>query len=545
MDTSREKTMPYGAIRRFVAAIVYVVVAAFDTAPALAQSPIEPGRIARPQLVIPGRIDAPVTLQSVSVRAEIRGRFALTEVELTFRNPNARILEGELQFPLPEGQGVIGFAMDVDGKLRDAVPVDKARGRAVFEEITRGSVDPGLLEATQGNNFKLRVYPIPAGGIKRVLLRYGGPLPEGTNGIVYLLPLDYADRVGSFSLDLRVSGAATAPRISAAALGALVATRHDDEFVTRIARADFAGRGLLRLAFDPAAGPRIHTQVFDGQTYFHAELPVAAMQAPRALPATVALVWDSSGSGATRDHGREFAVLDAYFRRLGDGEVRLTRLRDAAEPVRRFRIVRGDWRALRSELETTAYDGATNLGAFVPDPTAGEILLFSDGLANYGEQPFPDAGVPVYAISAAMRADAARLHRIAERSGGRYLDLVAQTPVEAARALLNAATRVVRIEGNGASDLVLASPYPASGRIELAGRLVEPIATVRAVVERPGRGPATVNLTVRAAQAHGALAAPLWARMRIEELEAERELNRGEIRRLGRAFRLVTRETSL
>src|SRR5262249_53203116 len=58
-------------------------------------------------------------------------------------------------------------------------------------------------------------------------------------------------------------------------------------------------------------------------------------------------------------------------------------------------------------------------------------------------------------------------------------------------------------------------------------------------------GPATVNLTVRAAQAHGALAAPLWARMRIEELEAERELNRGEIRRLGRAFRLVTRETSL
>src|SRR5262245_49728309 len=152
MDTSREKTMPYGAIGRLVAAIVYVVVAACVTVPALARSPNEPGRIARPQLGIPGRIDAPVTLQSVSVRAALRGRVALTEVELTCRTPNARILESELQLPLPEGQGVIGFAMDVDGKLRDAVPVDKARGRAVFEEITRGSVDPGLLEATQGNN---------------------------------------------------------------------------------------------------------------------------------------------------------------------------------------------------------------------------------------------------------------------------------------------------------------------------------------------------------------------------------------------------------
>ena len=57
-------------------------------------------------------------------------------------NPNARQLEGELQFPLLDGQRVIGMAMDVNGKLRDAVPVDKTRGQEVFEEVTRAQIDP-------------------------------------------------------------------------------------------------------------------------------------------------------------------------------------------------------------------------------------------------------------------------------------------------------------------------------------------------------------------------------------------------------------------
>jgi len=45
---------------------------------------------------------------------------------------------------------VLGFALDVNGRMREAVPVDKARGQAVFEDITRGQVDPGLLQITQG-----------------------------------------------------------------------------------------------------------------------------------------------------------------------------------------------------------------------------------------------------------------------------------------------------------------------------------------------------------------------------------------------------------
>ena len=47
----------------------------------------------------------------------------------------ARMLEGELQFPLAPGQSIAGFALDVDGVLRDAVPVDKPKAQAIFDAL--------------------------------------------------------------------------------------------------------------------------------------------------------------------------------------------------------------------------------------------------------------------------------------------------------------------------------------------------------------------------------------------------------------------------
>lgn len=97
---------------------------------------------------------------------------AQTTVRMVFYNPNPRPLEGNLQFPLLEGQQITEFALDIDGKLRPAVTVEKAKGRQIFEEIERRNVDPALLERTQGNNFKLRIYPIAAMGTRTVELKY-------------------------------------------------------------------------------------------------------------------------------------------------------------------------------------------------------------------------------------------------------------------------------------------------------------------------------------------------------------------------------------
>src|SRR5262249_17942686 len=70
--------------------------------------------VRRPLIVIP-EAKLPVHLESVKVSTEIVGNVAKTALDLVFENPNARVLVGELQFPLVYGQTVSGFALDVDG----------------------------------------------------------------------------------------------------------------------------------------------------------------------------------------------------------------------------------------------------------------------------------------------------------------------------------------------------------------------------------------------------------------------------------------------
>ena len=84
-----------------------------------------------PALVVAGA-DQPVRLQSLKVDVEVAGGVAETRVQMEFFNPNSRVLEGKLQFPLGAGQVVSGFALDIDGQMRDAVPVEKARAEQVF-----------------------------------------------------------------------------------------------------------------------------------------------------------------------------------------------------------------------------------------------------------------------------------------------------------------------------------------------------------------------------------------------------------------------------
>ncbi len=503
-----------------------------------------------PVLSVAQGAETPVELQAVRIESEISGSRALTTVEMTFFNPNRRILEGELQFPLFDGQQVVGFALDIDGQLREAVPVEKAKGQQVFEDVIRTRIDPALLQTTLGNNYKLRVYPLPAQGTRRVLIRYAETLPVSGALRRYRVPLDYARQLSGFSLRVTVRAPQQAPRLNAKPEGLAFRARGVD-YEAEISRKDYIARGMLDVQLPASTRPEVRTQTVNGKTYFVAEVPArSTAEAPRAVPAVVGLVWDASGSGAARDSVREFALLDAYFKRLGNGgngEVRLTRVRDAAEPVERFRVSNGDWRALRRTLEATPYDGATHLGAFAAEADVGEYLLFSDGLDNFGERAFAKLAVPLYTVSAAASADPARLRRLAEASGGKFLDLQSQTAVQAARSLLHAQARIVNLHGDGVTLLTAASRVAADGRWLVAGQLQGESGVLQVVVAYPASRAAahTITIPLHAAQNSDTLAAAAWAHLRVAELDGEYRVNRAEIRRLGLEFNLTSRETSL
>ncbi len=523
------------------------------------QIAIDPLPPARPLILRVPEATQPVRLARVGVEVTVVGRLARTTIELAFRNPNQRVLEGELQFPLLDGQQVSGLALDFDGKWRVAVPVEKARGQEIFEEVIRGRIDPALLEATQGNNYKLRVYPIPALGERKVSLTVSERLPQRRDGSVRLrLPLAFGGKLDQF--DLRINAPGLKPA-DAKLLRGLAGVRWENNggAVLNVQKRDYQPEEWAEIAFAAPAGEAVTSEEFAGKAYFYADLAVPKM-APtaRAKPARVALVWDASGSGAARDHGREFALLDAWFKAVGAVRVSLTLARDAAEEGGDFSVANGDWSALRAVLEKVAYDGGTNPAAFLPKlmPTAGNgdmqrpvagpeaLLLFSDGLTNFGAAAMPDFPLPVFAVSAATATDGERLRQVAEKSGGAFVDLLKTAPDAAAKALRQAAPRLLGLRSNGARDLVAGLP-DADGRFAIAGMLSEAATTIELDWQMPNGGRERQVVKVARGEGKAAFAAQAWARLKLAALLPERAVHQAEIVRLGKAFGLVTPGTSL
>lgn len=530
-----------------------------------------------PRMVVP-EARLPVRLQKVDVRAEVLGAVAHTRVEMVFYNPNERQLEGELQFPLLDGQTVSGFALDINGELRRAVPVDKAKGQQVFEDVTRARVDPALLEKTQGNNYKLRVYPLPAHGSRRVVLEFDEMLSRNRSGntnkyieyTTYRLPLQFAETIEQLNVTVN-NPASPAPRSALAVLARLGAEQINVSYAydqkpssslgstVSFSRQNYAGKGILSIDFPRTVTTAIATETRDDQTYFYAEVSLpAAKPMTRAAPKKLGLVWDASGSGATRNHGREFALLDAYFKALGSVNVELVIARDRAESTKSFAIQNGDWLALRTVLEKTAYDGATSLAALSPPKAADLTLLFSDGLSNYGSGGLVAGTAPLYTVHAAASSDLPRLRFVAENTGGRLLNLLNTSPADAVFELTHQYSRLVGMHSNGAKELVSESVYPDNNRLKIAGVLTEPHATIdldwlntqgqhqiQQITVRKMQQITDLNMTKSKPKPAASLAANRWAALQLAQLETDYTANRIAIRRLGTRFGMVTRDTSL
>ena len=494
-----------------------------------------------PRLVVQGA-EQPVRLQSLQIDVEVSAGVAETRVTMEFFNPNNRVLEGELQFPLLAGQTVTGFALDVNGKLRDAVPVEKARAQEVFEDIARQRVDPGLLQSTLGNNYKLRIYPLNPRSSRTVAIR----LSESA-GATLQIPLAYADSVRDFALVVRYPSASTAPQLTgnnplnlrflADPKGGFSATLH--------AGVMNLPRNALQVSSATDSGVLITTEKREGEEFFTLGLPLKLEMQPRKLPQRMMLVWDASASAANRAHDKEFALLDTYFQQVSNQEISLVTVADTATPPHIFTVRNGDWSSLKRALQALVYDGARYLGALVHDGRSQEVLWFSDGLSNYGAQAwnmkFP---VPVYAINTASSYNSAGLLALAQNSGGQFIDMNLLLLAQASKKLLNRTTQLANISAIGARD-VMVTEEDALGMLQLTGIFTAGQAelTLNFVQGNGKNNSRTVR--IRSGQNPSRLAALAWAKTRLAELSAQPHLNKTQIRNLGKRFGLVTQETSL
>ena len=125
------------------------------------------------------------------VHVAISGRIARTEVEQTFYNEAAEVLEGTYRFPLPADASISGLSLRVGDVWMDAEMLEKERARQIFRQIVDATIprDPALLEWEQGNIFKMKIFPIPGRGERKIRLSYTQVLPTVGDALRYRYPI--------------------------------------------------------------------------------------------------------------------------------------------------------------------------------------------------------------------------------------------------------------------------------------------------------------------------------------------------------------------
>ena len=144
-------------------------------------------------------------LVSLRARAFVDDPLALTELRLTFENPEARVLEGQFRIALPSGASISRFAMKIDGRWQEGEVVERQAARRAYEDFLHRKQDPALLEQAAGNEFSARVFPIPARGTKELILTYSEELAAGP----YRLPLRGLPELGELDIEIQRRGGPT------------------------------------------------------------------------------------------------------------------------------------------------------------------------------------------------------------------------------------------------------------------------------------------------------------------------------------------------
>ena len=458
--------------------------------------------------------DAPVSLTAsdgtglklmkLQARAVVMDPLAFTELTLSFENPLDRVIEGQFKVTLPPGATVSRFAMKLDGRWQEGEVVERQAARRAYEDFLHRRQDPALLEQSGGNEFTAKVFPIPARGVKEVVLSYSHELVART--ALYSLPLKGLPEVGE--LDVKVDGV----------LGEGVLNKK--RFVPS---ADFV-----------APPKRNQLGVRSGDLVVARIIPVDSVGADPLLPFTVLV--DSSGSralGWREQVGLVQQLVAALAKQTDTARVNVVAFDQEVAPIYSG-LASGFGDAQVKTLRSRRALGASNVELALKhvqgNPTP-RVLLITDGVmtAGYTEGPnlmaqllkLKTAGVQrLDAITVGGLRDEAALARLTTGAlprDGAVLD-GGLAPVELARRLSLATKSKLAVKVEGATAVW---PTTLSGVQEGDAVLVYAQLAANAPFKVSINGKALPLTDGQLVSIERPLLERAWAKARIDSLQAQ------------------------
>lgn len=496
--------------------------------------------------------DNPMRLDVLNVDIKVVGQIAITTLDMTFYNSNARTMEGEFNFPLGEGQTVSRFALDINGSLREGVVVEKEQGRKTFEAIVRKGIDPGLLEKTKGNNFRARVYPLPANGSRRIVIAYEQILSNKGNYDLYLLPLNISEPIGKFAIRAEVVKNQVNLETEQNQLTNLSFKNWNNSYIANLEEVNYTPNKQLALSFphvNELANVFTSSQNSNGNAYFYLNISPKQFSEEKTLPKTISLFWDNSSSIKNRNIEKELSLLESYLKKIGSVNVTLIPFNIKTEKEQNFIITNGNCTKLTNAIKTLVNDGGTSLGCLnFAKYKSDEILLFTDGISNIGKAEPIMSEMPVITLNSSLSANHSLLTYLAQKSGGIYINLSKLTPDEALTSLNTNNYHFIsaKILNGSASDIYPSMPCQFTRSFSMCGIMKSDKASLQLNFGFGSRIVYSKIIEINAENvADSTLLRRIWAEKKIEELSLNESLNKKEILKTGKDFGIVTQNTSL
>ena len=359
------------------------------------------GRIYGVDFGAPRSAARPLEVPRQAVRVTVQSGIAETEVDQTFFNPGEREVEGWYWLTVPEGALVTGFAVENHGVLVEGELIERKEAARQYGAAARAGYEPALLEWIDGRSYRARIYPVLAGGTRRVVMRYLQMLPLADGRLRYHFPMraDPPVRIGEFSLTVDLGKPGRAMDLST-----LEDARIEDggERVTMrrsgfTPQADFLLEARLHDLPPPVRVARFSAGAESADFVMLRYVPDLEFAAAPKQPGAVVVVVDTSAGSDDSTRQLEVATAEAILRALSDDDrfalmaldVRPKVLHPATGLAPATEAEVGKAREL---LAAHPPGGATDLGALFDVALARlhgaeqpAVIYIGDGLATSGE----------------------------------------------------------------------------------------------------------------------------------------------------------------
>ena len=393
----------------------------------------------------PGRSAQRLEISRQAVHAVVRDGISETEVDQTFFNPGERAVEGWYWFTVPERASVTGFAVETDGALIDGEFIEKREAAAQYGEAKSRGHAPAILEYVDSRTYRARIYPVTAGGTRRVVLRYIELRATVDGKLDYVYPMGSGQpvRIGEFSLSVDLGDNGTKMKLATLAdarieQGGKLVTMRRSGYTPR---APFQLEAKLERERRPLTLARFAAGEDSADYVLARYTPDVDWASVKDQRADVVVVVDTSAAGDEAARQLKVASVEAILRSLSEQDrfalVSLDVQPTVLHPQAGLAAASDQEISLALEaLSDHASGGATDLAALF-DVSLGRlhgaeqpaIVYVGDGLATSGElsgdqivdrlrRALSTSRARLFTVGVGSDADLALLGELADAGGG-------------------------------------------------------------------------------------------------------------------------------